>query len=140
VDVSHLRHAGNEVDTVRLRRTWRMISLLARTGVMLGLIALVLLPVFSTADDFHTCTLYKVPSPSRPLQVGAFTTGARLVQGPCLACYWQSLIGTASSGSPLGVKLQPLSILPLGQPTGDRLEMRLVRHGRAPPFSFPYID
>src|SRR5215510_15435947 len=105
---------------VRLHRSWRMICLLACKGAALSLVALVLLLAFSTAEEFHTYTLHKGSSPSRPLQIGSFTTNARLVQGPGLACSWQSLIATASNGSPVGIQLRPLFALRLDQPTGDR--------------------
>ena len=122
---------------MRVLRSWRMVSLLARKGAALSLLALVLLPAVSTADDFHTCALHGLSLRFRTPQLYTPSTEANPGPEPCLACYWQSVTDTAGVSGQLWVELQLVGALSTGQPTAEQPQRLTLCHGRAPPCSAP---
>jgi hypothetical protein len=123
--------------TVRVLNSWRTVSFLARKVAALGLCALVLLPVISTADDFHTCALHSLSTLSSTTQLSDPTVRGTPNHYPCLACSWQSVTDSASVPPPFWIELQPLYSLVVDPQTTGQERMPTPHHGRAPPFYFP---
>jgi len=119
---------------VRLRTAWPAASHLVRKGAALGLVFLVLLPVVSTADDFHTCALHGLAAKHYPPQPCELTSADRADQAPCLACYWQSVIDPVPDIALLWVELQPLCALSVAHHSAPQPGMHTVRYSRAPPW------
>jgi hypothetical protein len=119
---------------VRLIRAWQATSDLTRKGVALGLVFLVLLPVISTADDFHTCALHGLAAKPHASQFYEPNPNENADQAPCLACYWQSVTDPAYQVGQLCVEFYPLCSLPVMQHAAAQHGTHPVRHGRAPPW------
>jgi hypothetical protein len=118
---------------VRLLTVWRAISRLTHKGAALGFIFLVLLPVISTADDFHTCALHGLAAKYHPSQLYEFHADDNAGQAPCLACYWQSVLDPVYGIGLLWVEFQPLCALSVAPHTVTQPGAYFVRYGRAPP-------
>jgi hypothetical protein len=121
---------------VRLLRSRQRIPLLARKVAAVGFIALLLLPAFSTAEDFHTWALHRVSSTSHLTQLGDQSSDKRSYQDACFACHWQSITDTAGVIDPFHIDLALLYLLTVGQSTTEQVQLRTIHPRRAPPLAF----
>jgi len=117
---------------------WRMMWILSREATALGFIACVLLPAFSTADDFHICALHGLAMQAHATQLYEPNAGDKADQDPCLTRSRQSVADTAGVASSLCARLQLLCAISVDRRTAEQSETLAPCLGRAPPQYFPF--
>ena len=80
---------GSMVTVRWVEKRWRALYRLIRKLGALSLVVILLFPVCSTADDFHTCTLHRFPFSSHPFQFSPTADNEQVDHPECLACQWQ---------------------------------------------------
>ena len=87
---------------------WRTLYHPARKIGVCSLIAFVLLPVCSTADDFHTCTLHRLSFLPHSVQFFLAASREQLDRMECLACQWQVVADAIPAVRPPRIEFQSL--------------------------------
>lgn len=114
---------------------WPTLHRLARKIRAVGLVAVLLLPICSTADDFHTCVLHRFPSSRHPGQF-SLTVGDDQADHPeCAACQWQVTADAKPTVITSHTVLSTLSSWTIEQHFPPPLHLHTSWQERAPPHS-----
>ena len=126
---------GKTVTVGWLLTWWRMLHRFARKIRAVSLVALLLLPICSTADDFHTCALHRFPSSLHRVQF-SLTAGDNQADHPqCVACQWQVVADAKPTVVTSHTVLSSLSSCTIEQPFPPPLHLHTSWQERAPPHS-----
>src|SRR5262245_58152369 len=128
-----LYRSGRIVVVGWLLTRWRALYRPARKVGVYSLIALVLLPACSTADDFHTCTLHRLSFIRRSVQFSPAVSSDQLDPTECLACQWQVVSDAIPVVRSCRIELQLLHSLTIELDNPPLVHTHTSWQNRAPP-------
>jgi hypothetical protein len=135
-----LNRIGRRAPTGWMSSLWRRLNHFAQKIAALSLIVLLLCPVCSTADDFHTCTLHSFPSAPHLLQLSLGPNDDQTDQAECLACQWRTVSDVIHVVRPFPAERHSLHSLTIERENNSRSHALSVRQDRAPPSIVCFVN